>query len=147
MRAGFPIAFGLAVTLMSCSKPAATDVDVVGSSPFPQKGNYHVTHDIVQGNESTHEESDYEIDGFDREQFEKEIAKDDGAGSNCRDKDVSVGDGTFRVQVTCGTPDGDFRNIRVDRYGSFSRDSFDVTTETTLLGVSYKESYSARLKD
>jgi len=48
--------------------------------------------------------------------------------------------------MLCDAPDGDFHNISVDRFGSFSPSSFEMTTQLTLLGTSFQETYSAHLK-
>ena len=144
MRANIGTLIVVILSLAACSKPVAGQPDAPADNPFPQKGNYHVIHQVVQGIEGKTDEFDSEMGGFDRQTFESELAKD--AGSNCRDKQVSIGNGSFNVHMTCSTPDGDFNNISVERQGSFSRDSIEVTTQTTLLGVSSQESFSAHLK-
>lgn len=127
----------------SCNKPAAVQSDVTASDKLPQRGNYHVVHEVVQGNESKTDEFDTELGGFDRQTLETEILKD--AGSKCRDKQVSIDDGSFNVRMTCSAPDGDFNNIDVERQGSFSKNSLEVTTRSTLMGTSYQESFRAHL--
>ena len=143
MRA-IPLVPGMICLMMSCTKPGAAKDDAAAASPFPQKGTYHFVHQVIQGNESTQDEGDSEIDTLDREKLEAEISKD--AGSNCHDKQVSIGDGSFSVHMLCDAPDGDFHNINVDRSGTFSTNSIEMTTQSNLLGTSYQESYSAHLK-
>lgn len=143
MRA-IPLAVGVICLLMSCTKPGAAKDDATANSPFPQKGTYHVVHVRVQGNESQRDESESEVDVVDREKLEAELSKD--AGSNCHDKQVSIGDHSFAAHMLCDAPDGDFHNISVDRFGSFSPSSFEMTTQSTLLGTSFQETYSAHLK-
>lgn len=137
-------AVGVTFALMSCTKPGAAKDDKAADSPFPQKGTYHVVHVRVQGNESQQDESDSEVDAVDREKLEAELLKD--AGSNCHDKQVSIGDHSFTAHMLCDAPDGDFRNISVDHFGSFSPSSFEMTTQSSLMGTSFQESYSAHLK-
>ena len=135
---------GVAVLAVSasCSKPAAVQSDLTASDTLPQRGNYHVVHEVVQGNESKTDEFDTEMGGFDRQMLESEIAKD--AGSKC-DKKVSIDDGSFNVRMTCSAPDGDFNNMDVEREGTFSKNSLEVTTRSTLMGASYRESFRAHL--
>jgi hypothetical protein len=144
VRAAIASVIVMVVTLAACSKAGPAQSGTDAENPFPRKGNYHVVHQVVEGNQSKSEEADSEIDVSDREKLEKELVKD--AGSNCRDKQVSIGQGSFNVHMTCSTPDGDFNHISVDRQGTYSRNSIDVTTQSTLLGISSQESYSARLK-
>ena len=127
----------------SCNKPSAVESNVT-SDNFPQPGTYHVVHDVVHGTDSQTDESDVEMAGFDRTMLETEIAKD--VGGKCRDKQVSIGDSSFNVRMTCSTPDGDFNHIAVERDGSFSKDSFEMTTRSTMMGYSEQESFRAHLK-
>ncbi|MFL6726794.1 MAG: hypothetical protein ACJ8FS_09810 [Sphingomicrobium sp.] len=112
---------------------------------FPAKGNYHLVHDRTQGNgQMAREESDTSLDVSTRAAFEQFIAKPDG--SNCRDVQVDVGGGSFSVRMTCDAPDGDIHNIGIERHGSYSKDSIDASEETTLWGMSIRDSVSYRLK-
>ena len=132
------------VALASCGKQADVKSGVNSSDTFPQRGTYHVVHEVVHGSDSKTDEFDTELGGFDRTMLEAEIAKD--VGSKCRDKQISIGESSFNVRMTCSAPDGDFNHIEVERDGSFSKDSFQMTTRSTLMGYSEQESFRARLK-
>lgn len=137
------------VALAGCDKlpkaGAPEGAAAAASSEFPKAGEYHVVHDIVQGSETKREESDQSLDVSDRGKFADQLAHDDG--TNCRDKQVTIRDGSFSVHMVCDAPDGDIHNIGLDRRGTYSADSIDVTTETTLWGMPFRESHSYRLKD
>jgi FlaG/FlaF family flagellin (archaellin) len=144
MRAHIATVIAVIVALGGCNNPGPAQADTDPGNAFPQKGKYHVVHDAVQGNDSKRDEFDVELDVSDRDKFAGQLAKDDG--TNCRDKQVSIGNGSFSVHMICDAPDGDIHNISVDRQGSFSKDSIDATTQTTLWGVSSQESFRYRLK-
>lgn len=121
--------------------PAASAAD----AGFPEAGKYHVVHDTGEGSDSKREESDTSLDVSDRGKFVDKIAKDDG--SNCRDKQVTIGGGSFSVHMVCDAPDGDIHNIALDRRGTYSPDSIDMTTDTQFWGTLIRETSSYRLKD
>jgi hypothetical protein len=142
------IGIAVIILLAGCSKPSSPNengkAEAAASDSFPQKGNYHVVHDLMQGSENKREEFDLWLDVSDRGKFAGQLAKDDG--TNCRDKDVAIGGGSFSVHMTCDAPDGDIHNIGIDRRGTYSADSIDATAETVLWGTPMRESYSYRLK-
>ena len=113
-----------------------------GADRFPKKGQYHIVRDRISGDELKRVESDRWIDVSNRQAFEEFVARDDG--SNCRDRQVDIGGGSFSVKMTCDAPDGDIHNIGIERQGSYSKDSIDIEVQTTLWGMPFRETASYR---
>lgn len=136
----------LGLALGGCDKlPQARERAVAAaSSEFPKAGEYHIIHDRDERGELKRDESDQFLDVSDRGKFADQLARDDG--TNCRDRQVTIGGGSFSVHMICDAPDGDIHNIGLDRRGTYSTDSIDVATETTLWGMPFRETYSYRLK-
>ena len=115
-----------------------------GADPFPKKGQYTIVRDRIEGDELKRVESDRWIAASNRGDFEKLIAGD--AGSNCRDRQVEIGGGSFSVKMTCDAPDGDIHNIGIERRGTYTMDSIDIADEIILWGMPFKETASYRFK-
>ena len=137
-------AIAVIATLVSCNKPRAAQSHAGESDPFPQKGDYHVVHEMTQAGDTKREEYDVSLDLSDLGKFSKRLSKDDG--TNCRDKQVSVGGGSFGVRMTCDAPDGDIHNIAITRQGTYSKDSIDMTMDMTVWGIQSRETFAFRLK-
>lgn len=113
--------------------PMASGETKPKSNGFPRAGMYDVVHERPGGRE----ESSVWVDASNRQAFEAMFARDDG--SNCRDRQVTIENGSFNVSMTCDAPDGDIHNIAIRRDGSYSEDSITITTETTLWGSPIRE--------
>lgn len=114
------------------------------SSEFPKAGDYHIIRDRDEGGQMKREEVDMWVDASNREALEELVAQ---GSSRCRDRQVEIGGGSFSVRMTCDAPDGDIHNIGMESHGSYSPDSIDINSETTLWGMHIRESASYRLKD
>jgi hypothetical protein len=130
--------------LASCNKPSPSQPIADESHPFPQEGNYHVVHEATQGGESKSEEYEVTLDVSDEVKFAGQLAKDEG--THCRDKQMAIRKGSFEMRMTCDAPDGDIHNIEISRQGTYTKDSIDITADTTLWGQTFRETYSYRLK-
>ncbi|MEQ7874722.1 hypothetical protein ABDK56_12035 [Sphingomonas sp. ASV193] len=142
MRLKIAIAGVLTALSVACNR--GTSSSPSASDNFPVAGTYHVTHEVDQDNSTHSDEFDTDIDVSTREKLEAAVGQE--KGSHCHDKHVEIGEGQFTVRMLCDAPDGDIHNIVTDRHGSFSRDSIEITEDTTLWGISSRESYSYRLK-
>jgi hypothetical protein len=101
---------------------------------FPRAGLYDIVHETPDGRR---EPTNRWVDAASPKAFEELVAADDG--SNCRDRMVTIGHGTFSVRMTCDAPDGDLHNIGIQRYGSYTERSIDETIETNLMGHFIRE--------
>ena len=115
-----------------------------GESEFPRAGNYHIIRDRTEGGALKREEVDRRVDVSNRAAFEELVARD--GGSDCRDRQVDIGGGSFSVRMTCDAPDGDIHNIRMEAHGSYSKDSIEIASETSFWGMAIRESANYRLK-
>lgn len=135
------------IALGGCDKlpqaQARTHPAAAASGEFPKAGNYHVIRDRSEGGQLKRDESDRWIDASNREAFEELVAQ---GSSNCRDRQVEIGGGSFSVRMICDAPDGDIHNIGMESHGSYSPDSIDITSDTTLWGMQIRETASYRLK-
>ena len=123
------LAAGLGAALAGCGAPSsAPAVAETAGQGFPRAGAY----DVVVERHDGLERSDDRIEVATRSEFEKLVAKEDGA--NCRDRQVEIGGGSFRVRMVCDAPDGDIHNIGLERFGTYTETSIDMTEETTLWG-------------
>lgn len=107
---------------------------------FPAAGEYDITRDSG----GRREESRMWLDVSNAQAFEAMFARDDGG--NCRDRQVSVGAGSFNVRMTCDAPDGDIHNVGIQRIGHYTPTSIDVTTDTILWGHPMRETTMYRLR-
>jgi len=136
----------LAAALAGCGDQApsaatANDSAAAGEE-FPVNGQYHMVRDHGAGGaELRRLEMDVPLAASSREAFELVVAGAD-VGS-CRERDVDIGKGSFSVKMTCDGPSGD---VTIERHGSYSRDSMDMSSDTTMGGVTSRESVSYRLK-
>lgn len=136
----------LAAALAGCgdqspSAVPANDAAAAGEI-FPVKGQYHMVRDHGEGGAQLRRlEMDVPLDASTREAFELVVAGAD-VGS-CRERRVDIGKGSFSVKMTCDGPSGD---VTIERHGSYSRDSMDMSSDTAMGGVTSRESVSYRLK-
>lgn len=121
------------------SGPAATEARP-SSGGFPHAGTY----DIVRDTMGRREASNMWVDASNPEAFEMLVARPDG--SNCRDRQVSIGGGSFTVRMTCDAPDGDIHNIAIQRSGSYSERSIQMTSETRFWSYTIRETASYQLR-
>jgi hypothetical protein len=84
------------------------------------------------------------VDASSRIAFDALVAPPDG--SNCRDRQVSIGGGAFSIRMTCDAPDGDIHNIVIQRSGSYSESAIQMTTDTILWGHPIRETASYRFR-
>jgi hypothetical protein len=126
----------------SASAGSSPSLQTSDGSPnrFPEAGVY----DILRERAGRREETDMWVDASNRPAFEELIAPD--SGSDCRDRSVSINAGTFSVRMTCDAPDGDIHNVKVQREGSYSTNSIEFTTETTLWGTPIRETARYQLR-
>ena len=96
-----------------------------GSAGFPKPGIYDIVTQLADGREETA----MWVDASNRISFEELVARD---RSNCRNRNVTIGGGSFDVTMTCDAPDGDINNIRTERRGSYSENSIEITSDTYL---------------
>ena len=109
---------------------------------FPAKGQYRMVRDRTEGSgELRRLEMDVAVDASTRDSFELLVAGVE-TGS-CRDRKVDIGNGSFSVKMTCDGPAGD---VLVERNGSYSSDSIDMSGDTDMGGMPVRESVSYRLK-
>jgi hypothetical protein len=138
----------LGAALAGCGNQPQTngtaDAGLSGADPFPKKGQYHIVRDGNSGGELKRVESDKWIDASNRQAFEELVVG--GNGSNCRDRQVKISNGSFSVKMTCDAPDGDIHNIGVQRRGTYSIDSIDMADEITLWGMPFQETARYRFK-
>ncbi|GEN98919.1 hypothetical protein NSE01_07520 [Novosphingobium sediminis] len=121
-----------AVALMSLT--VACSGSAFGNSPpFPPKGMYALVSSRPSGAEK-HSEQFLDLGG--RQQFEAFIAK--MLNSNCKRTVFEVKDGTFAIEGTCDTPEGDFRGLPVKFTGTWTENSIDVDNEITLMGAAIR---------
>lgn len=131
------LAAALALSFLTCG-PAHAGQE--GAPGFPRAGTY----DVVWHSRILHDESRIRVDASDRRAFEALVARD--SGTNCRDRQVSIGQGTFSVRMTCDAPDRDFRNIPIVRFGYYTESSIDLTEDITLMGQQIRRTASYRLR-
>jgi hypothetical protein len=139
----------LGILLAGCGnapKSSAAESGAVGASgaaadEFPQKGEYHVIIDRNEGGGFQRTEMDVPFDASTREEFERVVAGVEV--SSCHDRHVNIGDGSFSVKMACAGPGGD---VAVERRGRYSKDSLDITYETTTGGMPTSQTWSYRLK-
>jgi hypothetical protein len=135
----------LVTTLAGCGQavPQAGDKPAVADAgeTFPVQGNYHRISDRTRNGETQRMETDGPLDVSTRETFEREVAGVDTG--TCRDREVAIGGGSFSVRMTCNGPHGG--DVAINRQGSYSKDSLDVTYETMLDGAATQETVSYRL--
>lgn len=147
MRSLVIAAMSAMLILPGCGDIKAREAKLRNSSapvdPFPKAGGYHVTQDRGGGGSPLRSEVDRWLHVSNRAAFEKFFARDDG--SNCRDRQIEIAGGQFSVSMTCDAPDGDIHNLGIQRHGSYSADSIDVSTETMLWGMPIRETSAYRL--
>lgn len=135
----------LGATLAGCGEtiPQAgntpTGADV--GETFPVQGNYHRTSDRTGNGETQRMETDGPLDASTRELFERLVAGPDAG--KCRDREVDIGGGSFSVRMTCNGPYGS--DVAINRQGSYSKDSLDITYETMMDAAATQETVSYRL--
>lgn len=133
---------GAGAMLGGCGDESPTSpMRAKAAAGFPKAGIY----DIVRDSPSRREETDKWVDASNRAAFETVVAG--GDGSNCRDRQITIGGGTFSVRMTCDTHEGEIRGIGIERFGSYSESSIDITTETTLWGTPIRETAIYRLRE
>jgi hypothetical protein len=108
---------------------------------FPRAGTYDIVRESAGRPAET---STMWVDASNRAAFEALVAGPDG--SACRDRQVSIGGGSFSVRMTCDAPDGDIHNIAIQRSGSYSESAIRMTTDTILWGHPIRETASYRFR-
>ncbi|QAY75611.1 hypothetical protein [Sphingosinicella sp. BN140058] len=121
----------------AAAPPAASGGN--SANGFPKAGQY----DIVREGSQRSDKIDMWVDASNRQAFEELVARDDG---DCRDKSVSIGGGSFSVRMTCDTPDGDIRNIPIERHGSYSENFIEIEAITRLWRTPIRETARYRLR-
>lgn len=101
--------------------------------PFPPKGMYALVSTQQNGGERRSEKF-LELGG--REQFEMFVSK--LLDKNCKRTGFEVKNGTFAIEGTCDTPDGDLRGLPVKFTGTWTENSIDVDNEITLMGATIR---------
>lgn len=141
------ILLAIGMTASACGQkektPSVRPAEAVGEEQFPKRGMYHIIRDRFESGHQVREETDMSVDASYRVAFEELVAGPDG--TNCRDRQVAIGDGHFRVRMTCDAHDGDIHNIGIEREGSYAADRIDMTIVTTLWGMPIRENRSYRL--
>jgi hypothetical protein len=96
------------------------------ANAFPQAGTYDLVKESLAGRTSV----PIPLDASTPARFEELIAED--AGSSCRNKKVSIRPGEFEVTMICDAPDGDIRNIIINKSGTYSKNTI-IMQETMYL--------------
>jgi hypothetical protein len=137
--------FGLAAVCLAVAAcdEAQREATTVPADNFPKAGDYHMIRDVNEGGQQKRVETDIWIDASNRVAFEKLIAR---GTSNCSDREVEIADGEFSARMTCDAPDGDIHNIGLEAHGTYSKDSIDIFSTTTLWGTPITDTTSYRLK-
>lgn len=123
------IVFVLAIGAAMVCAPALLSRLALGGEGFPEAATYNLEKTGAGGR--TFGDIGF-VDASSREKFEALVAAN--AGSNCRDKRVSIGADTFDVAMTCDASDGDIHNISIHRHGSYSKRSIKIEETMSLWG-------------
>jgi hypothetical protein len=134
---------GLVVAIAAFASPYLSSVasGFGGGGDFPKAGTYTVVTDRF-GHLS---ESKVLVQASSRSAFENLVAGN--FGSRCSNRQVSIGGGSFKVSITCGTPDGDINNVVLERHGTYTPNSIEIVSTTKLWGVPMVETSTYRLRD
>ena len=135
----------LGAMLAGCAESGPQDGNTTAEAgeTFPVPGNYHRTSDRTSDGQTQRMESDGPLDASTRQLFERLVAGADI--SSCRDREVDIGGGSFSVRMTCDGPRGS--DVAINRRGSYSKDSIDITYETMMDGAATQETVSYRFTD
>jgi hypothetical protein len=112
----------------------------VNVSGFPKTGMY----DVIREHGDDVKESSMYIDASNPQAFEHLVAPKD---SNCSEREVSIENGQFSVRMVCDTGDGDITGIPMEAYGTYSENSIEMTSQTSLYGTDIVETATYRLRE
>ena len=112
----------------------------IAAETFPARGIYEVI--ILYAGQERHTQ-EY-VDASTRQAFEKFLGKALGV-DRCRQRQIQIGNGSFRSSAICDTPDGDMHNIQVENTGSYSNASFSYSYKMYFFGKWAVQKVEARL--
>ena len=120
----------LAAILWGCDGPSPVNHTQEpkdgAASAFPKAGTYHIIVDRSGGETVDRDEWDSPVDASSRDRLEQLVEGFETA--SCHDRKAEIGDGSFEISKTCDGPAGETRQ---SAHGRYSRDSIDITRETS----------------
>jgi hypothetical protein len=120
----------LPAALWGCDAPSPAngtqEPKGVVTSEFPKAGNYHIIVDRSGGETVNRDEWNSAVDASSREKLEQLVEGFETA--SCHDRKADVDDGSFEISKTCDGPVGETKH---SAHGTYSRDSIDITRETS----------------
>lgn len=125
------------IVAVSMDASAAGTVHVQG---FPIAGTY----DVNQEHGGKRQQFSQRLDASNPEDFQRQFI--DKPRSRCRDRQVSISNGSFRFAETCDAPDGDIHNIRKVVVGHFSNEAISLSMEMTFWQQTIRTTQNYRLR-